>query len=388
MLTIKDFTFAYPEQKNILKNINLTIRPGEFVVLCGTSGCGKTTLLRQIKREIRPHGKRSGEISINGRLLESMTEKESAATIGYVSQNADNQVVTDKVWHEVAFGLENLGYKEAKIRNRVAEMASFFGMSDWFHQGVTELSGGQLQKLCLASVLVMRPDIILLDEPVSKLDPIASLEFIQLLRRINRELNTTILMTEHNLSDVFYYADRILYMEDGKICFDDEPYEAVEKLAEYPIFHSLPIEVQVAYHQGFHMELRKKIRFKDAFSQRFYQEDKEEVLIQNRKRFFAKKEQKKQVVLELRDVYFSYQPKKEVLKDISLQLFEEDCLAILGANGCGKSTLLGILSGIIKNYHGKRRCKKRIAFLTQDVQTIFAKKTVPAAMMKSFNCLD
>ena len=378
MLEIKQLSFAYPGQEDMLRDINLTIKQGEFVVLCGVSGSGKTTLLRQMKPEIRPFGQRTGTITVGGKDVEEMDAKESAITIGYVSQNAENQIVTDKVWHELAFGLENLGVEEGKIRNRVAEMASFFGMNGWFHQSVNELSGGQKQKLCLASVLVMQPDYILLDEPVSKLDPISAYEFLQLLSRIHRELNTTIILTEHNLRDVFYFADRILCMDAGRIISDGSPYEVINRMAERSIFPSLPIEIQVAYHQGFHQKLAAGEHFKEVFRQRYrpveVKKEKEQSI--SRFSFWKRNRIHEEPVLTLKNIYYSYDGKREVLKDVSLKITAGESVAVLGANGCGKSTLLGIMAGLIEKYQGKRDCSKKVTLLTQDVQTLFVKKTV------------
>ena len=144
ILEIKDLCFAYPEEeKRALNHISFQIKEGEFLVLCGKSGCGKSTLLKHMKTPLTPNGKRKGEILFDGKNLHEMTGREQSQRIGYVLQNPDNQIVTDKVWHELAFGLESLGYKSAEIRIRVAEMASYFGIQDWFYKNVAELSGGQ-----------------------------------------------------------------------------------------------------------------------------------------------------------------------------------------------------------------------------------------------------
>ena len=192
-LNIDNFSFAYPGQEQAaLRGVSLTVERGEFLVLCGPSGCGKSTLLRQLKPAIAPHGERLGQILLDGQPLESLSQADSSRRIGFVQQNVDNQLVTDKVWHELAFGLESLGYETPVIRRRVAEMASFFGIEDWFYRDVASLSGGQKQMLNLASVMVMQPDLLILDEPTSQLDPIAASEFLSVLGKINRELGTTV----------------------------------------------------------------------------------------------------------------------------------------------------------------------------------------------------
>ena len=154
VFTIRNLTFAYPEQeKHALSDLTLSVQPGEFLVLCGPSGCGKSTLLRQLKTVLAPHGRRSGEILFDGKNLDELPQREQAEKIGFVQQSPENQIVTDKVWHELAFGLESLGCDTPTIRRRVAEMASFFGIQEWFYKPVTELSGGQKQLLNLASVM-------------------------------------------------------------------------------------------------------------------------------------------------------------------------------------------------------------------------------------------
>mgnify|MGYP000553289405 FL=1 len=190
---IKNLNFTYPDtERPAIQNLNFSIEPGEFVVICGKSGCGKTTLLRHFKTVLSPYGKREGEILFEGEKLEEVSVRRQSAQIGYVLQSPDNQIVTDKVWHELAFGVENLGYDQQTIRLRVAEMASFFGIQNWFDKNVEELSGGQKQLLNLASVMAMQPKVLVLDEPTSQLDPIAAGEFLSTIRKINLDLGVTV----------------------------------------------------------------------------------------------------------------------------------------------------------------------------------------------------
>ena len=163
--------------RDSLENVTLDVEEGTFNVLCGKSGCGKSTLLRQLKSDLAPYGSKSGRICYYGQNLTEIDHRQQSQEIGYVLQNPDNQIVTDKVWHELAFGLESLGYSNADIRIRVAEMASYFGIQDWFYKNVSELSGGQKQLLNLASIMAMHPDMLILDEPTSQLDPIAASDF-------------------------------------------------------------------------------------------------------------------------------------------------------------------------------------------------------------------
>ncbi len=221
---IKDLNFSYPEQENkVLDNINLTINKGEFVVLCGSSGSGKTTLLRQLKTVLSPHGNKSGSIYFEGQELDQIDHREQSSRIGFVLQSPENQIVTDKVWHELAFGLESLGYDNQRIRLRVAEIATFFGIQNWFYKDVADLSGGQKQILNLAAIMAMQPSVLILDEPTSQLDPIAASDFIATLGKINRELGTSVILTEHRLEEAFPLADRAIVMDQGRIIADDRP---------------------------------------------------------------------------------------------------------------------------------------------------------------------
>ena len=224
LFEIRNLTFTYPDQeKPALTDLNFSLKQGEFLVVCGKSGCGKSTLLRHFKTAMAPYGERKGQILFEGRELDTVSVREQGARIGYVLQSPDNQLVTDKVWHELAFGLENLGYETGTIRLRVAEMASFFGIQTWFEKNVEELSGGQKQLLNLAAVMAMQPDLLVLDEPTSQLDPLAAGDFLATLRKINAELGTTILLIEHRLEEVLAYADRVLVMENGGILALDAP---------------------------------------------------------------------------------------------------------------------------------------------------------------------
>ena len=173
---VEHLDFTYPgETKKVLNDVSFSVNAGEIITLCGASGCGKSTLLRQLKTVLSPFGKKEGKVLFKGKLLSETGEREESEKIGFVSQSADNQIVTDKVYHELAFGLESLSYDTGKIRQRVAEMASFFGIQNWFYKNVNELSGGQKQILSLASIMTMLPEVIILDEPTSQLDPIACL---------------------------------------------------------------------------------------------------------------------------------------------------------------------------------------------------------------------
>ena len=185
VLTLEDLSFTYPGgTAPTLNHVNLTVAQGEYILLCGKSGSGKTTLLRHLKTVLSPHGSRTGTVRLDGSPLEEIGLRQQSEQIGFVMQNPDDQIVTDKVWHELAFGLENLGMEQSLMRLRVAEMASFFGIQDWFHREVSQLSGGQKQLVNLAAIMAMQPEILILDEPTSQLDPIAAADFLNTLKKI------------------------------------------------------------------------------------------------------------------------------------------------------------------------------------------------------------
>jgi energy-coupling factor transporter ATP-binding protein EcfA2 len=227
IIQIRDLTFAYAAgDEPVLSDINIDIGSGEFVIIMGSSGSGKTTLLKMLKRNMIPAGRYSGRVYIYGKEADKLTDRENAAGIGYVSQDPDNQIVTDKVWHELAFGLENLGMDNVTIRKKVAEMSEYFGITGWYDREVSKLSGGQKQILNLASVMVMQPGILLLDEPTANLDPLAAIRFLDVVKRINQELGVTVVMVEHNLEHIYADADRIIAIDKGRVAANSSPKKA------------------------------------------------------------------------------------------------------------------------------------------------------------------
>ncbi|MDR1354749.1 MAG: ATP-binding cassette domain-containing protein [Propionibacteriaceae bacterium] len=253
LVAFESLTFSYPQGKReVLSDVNAILEPGEFVLLIGESGCGKTTLLRHLKTALTPHGSRLGTVRFDERLLTAVSSAEQARRIGFVLQNPDNQIVTDKVWHELAFGLESLGIEQAVIRRRVAEMASFFGVGTWYHRDVATLSGGQKQLLNLAAVMTLQPDLLILDEPTAQLDPIAAMEFLAAAKRINDEIGTTVLVSEHRLETAFPLCDRVLVMNAGRLIVDELPRNVGRMLAKTsdPMVAALPTAVKLALALG------------------------------------------------------------------------------------------------------------------------------------------
>ena len=388
-IQIRDLSFSYPGGKESLKHIDLTVQKGEYVVLCGKSGSGKTTLLRHLKTVLTPHGNRTGQVLVEGQPLDQMPAREQAAKIGYVMQNPEEQIVTDKVWHELAFGLECLGTEQKVMRARVAEMACYFGIADWFHRDVAELSGGQKQLLNLASIMAMQPQVLILDEPTSQLDPIAASDFLNTVRKINRELGTTVIITEHRLEDIFPYADRAVVMEDGKILADDTPQNIGQHLyaQKNNMFAAMPTPVRVFYGAGGQGNCPLTVRdgrswLSQEFSQTPACTSPEEA---------AAVPETGNPVLSVKEAWFRYEKDSpDILRGLNLQVEEGTLFAIVGGNGAGKSTALKSICGICKPYRGKIKIfgtalekyktaklfKGCLAMLPQDPKSLFVKMTV------------
>lgn len=374
-LTVRNLTFTYPEQtQKALDNLGFSICPGQFVTLAGPSGCGKTTLLRQFKTVLTPHGMRTGEIFFQGQRLEKLGQRRQSAEIGFVRQDPDNQIVTDKVWHELAFGMESLGYDTPTIRERVAEMASFFGIQSWFYQSVTELSGGQKQLLNLAAIMTMHPTVLVLDEPTSQLDPIAASEFLAAVGKINRELGVTVLMTEHRLEEVFPLSDRVLVMDQGRLLCDGTPEEVGKQLrdAGHSMFLSMPAAMRIWASVPNEQDCPVTVRDGRAWLSKYARSHPLRQVEPLRAADAGG-----EAVLTMKDVWFKYDRNlPDVVKGLSLTIHRGEFFAILGGNGTGKSTTLSLMSGLCHPYRGKVCVAGRVGVLPQNPQTLFVKKTV------------
>ena len=381
--SFKNVDFTYPEgEKKALRNISFAVQRGEFVILCGPSGCGKSPLLRHLKSCLTPHGLFSGEIRYQGMLLTEMSQREQAQQIGYVLQSPENQVVTDKVWHELAFGLESLGCDTPTIRRRVAEIAAFFGIENWFYKNVTELSGGQKQLLSLASVMAMQPGVLVLDEPTAQLDPIAAADFLALLGKINRELGTTIILTEHRLEEAFPFSTRVIVMDEGTIICDDKPENVGLQLKDKGsgMFLAMPTAMRVWAGVETNLDCPQTIRDGSNFlSQRVT----EQALLPLAGK--APPVYPEDVTLECDDLWFRYEKDSpDVLKGFSLKLHKGEFYAILGGNGAGKSTTLKVISGLWSAYRGDVRLQGKLGHLPQNPQTLFVKRTVREDLYEVF----
>ena len=388
---IKNLCFSYPTARGheSLKDVTLSIEKGEYVVLCGKSGSGKTTLLRHLKPVLAPHGKKTGTILFGGIPMEQVSQRDQAAKIGYVMQNPDDQIVTDKVWHELAFGLESLGCDQKTMRARVAEMACYFGIQDWFHRDVANLSGGQKQLLNLASIMAMQPEVLILDEPTSQLDPIAASDFLNTVRKINIELGTTVIITEHRMEDIFPNADRAIVMDGGSVIADDSPRNIGKLLYQQKndMFAAMPTPVRVFYGAGGAGDCPLTVREgRNWLSRSFPSEPKIKTIPME-----AASDAAGEMALSMKELWFRYEKDSpDILRGVTAEVPKGSLYAIVGGNGAGKSTTLKAISGICRPYRGKVKVfgkpveKYRsselfggtLAMLPQDPKSLFVKKTV------------
>lgn len=396
IIKIRDFSFTYPmNTKKALDNINIDIEEGDFILLCGKTGCGKSTLLRHLKNSLAPHGKKEGVITYKDIEIDKLDRRFDASEIGYVLQSPDNQIVTDKVWHELAFGMESLGYDSETIRIRVAEMASYFGIESWFYKKTTELSGGEKQILNLASIMTMNPKVLILDEPTSQLDPIAAMEFLQTVKKINLDLGITVILSEHRLEEVFTMADKVIVMSSGKVLSYTEPKNIAYEIsnAGEDIISLLPTTVKlfmkindnVANSSQCPISIRDGRKWLSEYCKSLNKNNMH--FVNNNKENIKERE----VVFELDNVWFKYEKDgRDIIKNLSLKIGNGEIFSIVGGNGTGKSTTISIMAGINRPYKGKVLYKnkridnyktrelfyKNIAVLSQNPDSIFVKKTV------------
>lgn len=382
---IEHLTFAYPKAAApALNDISFSVREGEFFLLCGVSGGGKSTLLRHLKSVLTPYGTRSGRVLLDGKPLETWDARTQAQRIGFVLQQPDDQLVTDKVWHELAFGLESLGTDAQTMRLRVGEMASFFGIQTWFDRSVDTLSGGQKQLLNLASVMAMHPDVLVLDEPTGQLDPIAAAEFLHTVQRLNRELGVTVILSEHRLEDALPMADRAAVLEQGRLTALGTPDEVARALLERgsPFFAAMPTPVRVWGGVGAPGKCPLDIRAGRALLETLRPSPLPAT--------DTRADSDGAPLLQLRECWFRYdRDGADVLKGLSLTVRAGELLAIVGGNGAGKSTALAVLAGHRRPYRGKVLQKaKRIAALCQEPRAMFVKDTVRADLEDALRTLS
>lgn len=388
---IRDLSFSYPNSaEKALDKLNITVNDGEFVTVVGATGSGKSTLLRLLKPELIQNGELIGKILYRDQPISGLTGRQSASEIGYVAQSPEEQIVTDKVWHELAFTLENLGKKQSEIARSVAETAAYFGITPWYRRNTAELSGGQKQLLNLASVMTAQPSVLILDEPTAQLDPISASRFIETLSKINRETGVTVIITEHRAEELIPVSDRLILLERGKVVYDDSPQNIAGKLTpDSPHLPYLPTAAQLFILSGGKGETPLSVREGRQYLQKHFSSKPTDD-------HPATSSEDAAIALELKNIFFRYEKSSpDILSGLSLTVREGEVFAILGANGCGKSTAAAVIAGLRKPMSGKIRLfgkplkdykngalyKNNLSLLPQDVESVFIRSTVREELM-------
>lgn len=380
-LEFKNLNFSYAANGVlVLQDICLSVQEGELVLVTGPSGSGKTTLIRHIKSAITPYGNRSGTVTVNGVDIHAKTGTENRQdadeAVGFVGQNPDDQIVTDRVWHELAFGLENMGLPPEEIRRRSAETAAYFGIAEWYRKETAQLSGGQKQLLNLAAVMAMRPKILVLDEPTAGLDPIAAGHFLDTIVKLNKELGITVLLTEHRTERIYAQADRIVMMDGGRIIYEESPQAAAAYAKDTEVLW-LPAAARIYVKAGMKKALGGEaipLTVRDA--RRWIKQFAFKKAVDN----FSRKEDgtsEQEIAVCLNAVCFRYERYgKNALEDAALTVKKREIFAILGGNGSGKTTLLKVIAGIQKCVSGTVRCAGKIAMVAQNPLAMFTEISV------------
>ncbi len=382
---IKNLTFTYPgRQTPALKNIDIKVKKGEFLLLAGPSGGGKTTLLSHLKTALTPYGERTGEIFFEGNPLDKTDLKIQSEKIGYVLQNPDRQIVSGNVLDELCFGPENLGISQEDMRRQIAETVYFFGMEKWLHRDVNTLSGGQKQLVNLASVMVTRPRVLLLDEPTAALDPIAAGNFLSAIERINRQFSVTVIISEHRTGPIMPVADRVMVMSDGKIVYAGPPREAVEEsafekagsawLIPRPAKIFIEAEDLIPGFENCTIPL-------DIKNGKIWLEKTAEIynFKPSDPKIVPTPSADSETAVKLKDVWFRYKKENpDILKGLNLDIPKGKILSILGGNGTGKSTLLKVICDICRPYQGKVALHTggKCAYLPSEAGLIMGQDTV------------
>lgn len=387
-IEISHLSFSYPGGNTALRDISLAVRPGEFVVVCGLSGCGKSTLLRMMKPGLQPRGEISGKVLLSGRELTDKPDEKTAAAVGFVMQDPEAQTVTDKVWHELAFSCESVGMPQGEIRRRVGEMACYFGLEELFERDTETLSGGQKQLLCLASAAALHPELLLLDEPSSQLDPVAAQNFVDAVRRLNRDLGVTVIAAEHRLEELLPVCDRVIMLDNGEIAADVPPSELAAALPEgHPMAAALTASQRVFRAAGGNgcspvsvREGRQNALCREYLSKRRQTADKTRGISRNA-----------EPLVDVRELYAGWgRTSPDVLRGTSLRIFPGEIYAVIGGNGSGKSTLLKAIYGMIKPTGGRIKLRRGVnmAYLPQNPCMLFtmdaACEEAPAEQLERF----
>ena len=381
-LAVADLSFTYQGSTSpALDGVALSVEEGEFLLLLGRSGCGKTTLLRTLKPALAPYGERSGTVTLGGVSLDELSERDAATLIGYVGQDPERQTVCDTVFAEIAFGLEQVGVDGALIAGRVAEAADFLGIGRLASRKISDLSGGEKQLVNLASALALRPRLLLLDEPVTRLDPPAKLRFLSAVRRVNEETGVTVVLAGHDTEELFPLVDRVAMMDAGRIQSVASPKDFVRS-SDVSVLPFLPTASRVWRCVDGAGDPPLSVREGRAWLRREI-----EVAEPDAHSSVPVNDDRRAPLLCASDLWFRYgRDLPDVVADVSCTLSAGEILSVLGPNGAGKTTFLKLLAGILRpvagtvRFDGKKALppagRGGIAYLPQNPAFLFAHDTV------------
>ena len=337
-IEVQGLSFAYPgAEAPVLEGLDWRVPQGAFALLVGGTGSGKSTLLSLLKPEIAPAGERTGDARVLGENVADMDVRASAERVGYVFQDPENQIVCETVWHEMAFGLENLGLARDEMRRRIAETSYFFGLEDWLHRDTDTLSGGRKQLLSLAAVLALRPRVLLLDEPTSQLDPVAEKNFLHALFRVNRELGCTVVVATHQPRPMLEYATCAYRIEGGRVCEVVDLASLGSREGLLALDSCWPAQVAAT-----------------------------------------------SAAAAIREGWFRYDRAGGwVLRGLDASFSAGAVHAVVGGNGCGKSTMLSVLAKTVKLQRGRMvRAAASAALLPQNPKALLVAETVRDELME------
>lgn len=400
-IEVRSLSFAYPgADAAVLEGLDWVVPQGAFALFVGGTGSGKSTLLSLLKPEIAPTGECAGELRVLGENVADMDVRTSAERVGYVFQDPENQIVCETVWHEMAFGLENLGMSRDEMRRRVAETSYFFGLEDWLHRDTDTLSGGRKQLLSLAAVLALRPRVLLLDEPTSQLDPVAEKNFMHALFRVNRELGCTVVVATHQPRPMLEYATRAYRIEGGRVCevadiaslghreelFSGEaPGRGASRRAKNGVFNSISGQLGSLDPRGGAPGAKKGLKSgKSAeFEVQILSQDDSGVPSRvGGGRILQKMHGGSATTLS--EGWFRYDRAAGwVLRGLDVTFSAGAVHAIVGGNGCGKSTMLSVLAKTVKLQRGHmERGAASAALLPQNPKALLVAETVRDELME------
>lgn len=400
-IEVRGLSFAYPGVKApVLEGLDWRVSQGAFALLAGGTGSGKSTLLSLLKPEIAPAGERTGELRVLGENVADMNVRASAERVGYVFQDPENQIVCESVWHEMAFGLENLGMPRDEIRRRVAETSYFFGLEDWLHRDTDTLSGGRKQLLSLAAVLALRPRVLLLDEPTSQLDPVAEKNFLHALFRVNRELGCTVVVATHQPRPMLEYATCAYRIEDGRVCevadiaslghreglvSGEVPGWGASRRAKNGVFSSVSGQLGSLDPRAGAPGAKKGLKSDKSgeFEAQILSQD--DLGVPSRaggRRILLKMHAGSATTLS--EGWFRYDRVSGwVLRGLDVTFSAGAVHAIVGGNGCGKSTMLSVLAKTAKLQRGRMvRGAASAALLPQNPKALLVAETVHDELME------